>query len=284
VTAITEPGVYDLPAEEYHADPVEGGSLSSSGARKLLAPSCPALFRYEQDNRPTPTADMNLGSAAHKVVLGAGADLVLIEADNYRTKAAKEQRDQAHADGLIPLLPHEHAVVTAMAKALREHPTAAALLGRREGKPEQSLFWQDDRTKVWRRALIDFLPTPKPGRMLLADYKTCPNADRESIAKSVHQFGYHQQAAWYCDGVKALGLAADAVMLLVFQEKTPPYLVTVVELDVVAMDIGAARNRQAIDLYRQCTESGRWPGYADDVIRIPLPAWAEARQLEAITS
>lgn len=38
---ITEPGVYDLPAEVYHADPVEGGSLSSTGARKLLPPSCP---------------------------------------------------------------------------------------------------------------------------------------------------------------------------------------------------------------------------------------------------
>ena len=27
-----EPGVYDLPAEQYHRDPVEGGSLSASGA------------------------------------------------------------------------------------------------------------------------------------------------------------------------------------------------------------------------------------------------------------
>lgn len=279
---VTEPGVYDIDAETYHADPVPGGSLSSSGARKLLSPSCPALFRYEQDNPPAPTADMNLGSAAHKVVLGAGADLVLIDAENYRTKAAKEQRDKARADGKIPVLPREHAVVTAMAKKLREHPTAAALLGRREGKPEQALFWQD--RDIWRRALVDFLPAPKPGRMLLADYKTCTKANQESIARDVYEYGYHQQAAWYCDAVRALGLAEDAVMLLVFQEKTAPYLVTVAELDVVAMDIGAARNRQAIDIYRQCMESGRWPGYATDVIRIPLPAWAEAKQLEAITS
>lgn len=284
MTVITEPGVYEMDADTYHSDPVPGGSLSSSGARKLLAPSCPALYRYEQDNPRTPTADMNLGSAAHKVVLGAGADLVLINADTYRTNAAKEQRDKARADGKIPVLPREHAVVTAMAKKLREHPTAAALLGRREGKPEQAMFWQDERTGIWRRSLVDFLPAARPGRMLLADYKTCPKADRESIARDVYEYGYHQQAAWYLDGVKALGLNSEAVMLLVFQEKTAPYLVTVVELDTVAMDIGAARNRQAIDIYRACTESGRWPGYADDVIRIPLPAWAEARQLEAITS
>jgi len=33
---VTAPGVYDIPAEAYHADPVPGGSLSASGARDLL--------------------------------------------------------------------------------------------------------------------------------------------------------------------------------------------------------------------------------------------------------
>ncbi|MBO0827768.1 MAG: hypothetical protein J2P24_08300 [Streptosporangiales bacterium] len=47
---ITEPGVYNLPAAVYHADPVPGGSLSQSGAKKLLPPSCPALYRYWADH------------------------------------------------------------------------------------------------------------------------------------------------------------------------------------------------------------------------------------------
>ena len=49
---ITEPGVYEMPAEEYHADPVEGGSLSSTGARRLLE-MAPARWRYEQAH-PSP--------------------------------------------------------------------------------------------------------------------------------------------------------------------------------------------------------------------------------------
>ncbi|MGW9447058.1 hypothetical protein, partial [Bacillus mobilis] len=52
LSAITRPGVYDgIPEAVYHRDPVPGGSLSSSGARKLLAPSCPALFKYDQEHK-----------------------------------------------------------------------------------------------------------------------------------------------------------------------------------------------------------------------------------------
>ena len=42
---ITEPGVYDVPFDEYLRDPVPGGSLSTSGAR-LLLDTCPAIFDY----------------------------------------------------------------------------------------------------------------------------------------------------------------------------------------------------------------------------------------------
>lgn len=281
---MTKPGVYEMDADVYHGDPVADGSLSSSGARTLLPPGCPALFRYERDHGRRRTKEMNLGTAAHKVVLGAGADLVDIDADNYRTSKAQATRDEALAAGKIPLLPHERAVVDAMAAALRKHPAARALFGGRGGKAEQALFWVDQPSGIWRRALVDWLPARRPGRMVLPDYKTCAKADPDSISRSVYQNGYHQQADWYADGVKALGLATDVVVVLVFQERTPPYLVTATDLDVVALKIGAALNRQAIELYRECREAGHWPGYADDVIRTPLPAWAENRHMEDITS
>jgi hypothetical protein len=56
--AITEPGIYQMTNEEYHAD---RGSLSSSGARKLLPPSCPALFRHAQDTPQEPKKTFELG-------------------------------------------------------------------------------------------------------------------------------------------------------------------------------------------------------------------------------
>lgn len=270
------PGIYRMTAEQYHADPVPGGSLSSTGARKLLPPSCPALFRYEQDHGTEPKRVFDLGSAAHKMVLGIGPAIEVIEADNYRTKAAQAQRDEARERGDIPLLPDEYAQVQAMAAALREHPVAAALFDPDHGLPEQNLIWRDHQTGIMRRSRLDFLPeTRRNGRVIIPDYKSCASAEPDALRKAVHNFGYHQQADWYLTGAQELGLAGDdAAFVFVAQEKNPPYLVTVFELDHEAMRTGKARNRQALSIYQWCTETGNWPGYTDDIALISLPPWA----------
>lgn len=279
MTSIVSPGVYDLPDAVYHRDPVPGGSLSSSGARRLLAPSCPALFEYERKHGRPPRREFDLGHAAHLLVLGAGPELVVIKAKDYKTKAAREERDAAYGDGKVPVLAAEHEQVQAMAAAIRAHPIASALFHSDGGLPEQSLFWVDEPTGVWRRARPDWLPSQRGGRLLIPDYKTTVSAEPRSLARSMANFGYFQQAAWYLDGIRALGLAEDTAFLFVCQEKTPPHLVTVVELDYDALRIGHEMNRKAIEVYAECTRTGHWPGYSDDVELISLPPWA-ARQLE----
>ena len=82
---ITSPGIYDMPAETYHADPVPAGSLSSTGARRILPPGCPALFRYEQQNGTGHRPEFDFGTAAHKLVLGVGPKLKRINAKDWRT-------------------------------------------------------------------------------------------------------------------------------------------------------------------------------------------------------
>ena len=256
------PGVYDgMPEDVYHGDPVPGGSLSSSGARKLLSPSCPAKFRYEADNPPAAKDYFELGSAAHKLVLGAGTEIITIKAPDWRTKAAKDERDAARAEGFLPLLTAEHEQVLAMAAALRAHPVASALFNPERGKPEQSLFWQDAPTGVWRRARLDWLPDVSAReRLIVADYKTSASASPAAFARSVANYGYHQQDAWYRDAVRAVGLSADPAFLFVVQEKEPPYLVTVAELDTPSVQAGRELNRQAIELYRACSRERHLAG------------------------
>lgn len=269
------PGIYRMTAEQYHADPVPGGSLSSTGARKMLAPSCPALFQYEREHGQEHKRIFDVGSAAHMSVLGIGAEIRVIEADNYRTKAAQEAKKEAYADGAIPLLPDEHAEIEAMAVALRQHPIAAALLDPDRGLPEQNLIWQDRQTGVMRRARFDWLPETGRGRVVIPDYKTCASAAPADLEKAVHRFGYHQQADWYLTGAQELGLAdEDAAFVFICQEKTAPYLVTVIEPDFEAMRVGKARNRRALSIYQWCTETGHWPGYTEDIALVSLPPWA----------
>ncbi|WP_246213597.1 PD-(D/E)XK nuclease-like domain-containing protein [Kitasatospora viridis] len=269
--------------EQYHADPVPGGSLSSSGARKLLAPSCPALFRHEQLHGQKPRKVFDLGAAAHGLVLGAGPELARIDADEWRTAAVKAKVAAARERGAIPLRPAEYEQVQQMAAALRQHPIASALFAPGSGLPEQSLFWTDQATGVWRRARLDWLPTPSSGRrLIIPDYKTCASADPEAIAKSVLTYGYHQQDPWYVDAVRALGLGDESTtFVFVFQEKSAPYLVNVVQLDAVSRRLGRKLNRKAISLYRDCVTADRWPGYSDGIEIVSLPAWAQ-KQLQEI--
>jgi len=271
---ITKPGVYDLPADIYHADPVPSGSLSASGARRILPPSCPALFKYWRDNPPAPTDEFDFGHAAHELVLGRGPGIVVVDANDWRTNAAKDARAAAHAEGKTPLLKHQHKIVEEMAAALRQHPWASKLLTAR-GAAEQTLIWQDKPTGVWRRALVDVLPERGSDRMLLPDYKTAKSAAPEAIRRAIADYGYHIQGDTYLAAVRALGLADDAVFLLIFQEKTPPYLVTVAQPDHVAMRIGRDLNREALELYAQCAADDHWPGYSEEVELIPLPTWYE---------
>lgn len=274
---ITEPGVYDIPEDEYHADPVPGGSLSSSGARRLMA-TCPAKFQHERTHRRPDKKEFDIGKAAHKIVLGNGPTLARIDFDEWRSNAAKAAVAEARDAGAIPLKPAEYEQVHDMAAALRAHPTASRLFDpARGGRAEQSGFWRDRRTGVWRRVRWDWLP-PKPqaGRLIIPDYKTCVSAEPEAIKKAVYKHGYHQQDDWYREAAYELGLVGPggAAFVFVFQEKEAPYLITIVELDQEAQTWGAALNDRAIDVFRQCNATGMWPGYSTDVIPISLPPYA----------
>lgn len=278
---ITEPGVYAMTDEQYHGDPVPGGSLSASGAKLLLPPSTPAHFKYWHDHRDEdkPKTHFEFGKAAHRMVLGAGPELVGLDYDDWRTKAARQAADEARDRGAVPLKRAEYDKVHAMAAALREHETAAALFHPLGGLAEQSLFWRDPESGVMCRARPDWLPFHQSGRMVLPDYKTIASADDESIDKAIGNFGYFIQAPHYTDGVHALGLASDVTFVFVFQEKEPPFLVRVIQLTASTMAWGDRENATARRIFAQCTETGVWPGYADEVRLAALPHWQET-QLE----
>lgn len=281
---VTEPGVYDIPEDAYHRDPVPGGSLSSTGARRLLPPSCPALFRYEQLHGRPDKRTFDFGHAAHAKVLGVGAPVVIVQATakdgtksdaaNYNTKSAQEHRDEIRAEGSTPLLASEVEQVDGMAAALLAHRDASDLFDPAGGKPEQSLFCRDETSGVMLRARLDWLPEPKGGRVLIGDYKTTVSADPRSIAKSVATYGYHQQHAFYVDIVRALGIAEDVAFAFAFQMKTAPYLVTVVEIDADAVEAGRRRNQRAIEVYAECVATDMWPSFTDEIPIISLPPWA----------
>lgn len=253
--------VHQLDEATYHAD---RDSLSVSGAKTLL--KSPALFRHQQDN-PVHKDVFDFGTAAHRLVLGVGSVIEPIDADSWRTKAAQEARDKARAEGRTPILASDYVTVQAMADRLGEHTLAMRLLS--EGEPEVSAYALDGATGVMRRGRFDWLhPT------LLVDYKSAASANPRDLAGRygvVRKWGYDQQAAWYTDLARDLGHPA-AAFAFIFQEKTAPYQVTVAYVDDADLYDARAANQQALERFRDCTESGLWPDYlpSDTAARLSL--------------
>ena len=73
---------YDMLEAAYHASP----GLSASGMKLLL--DCPARYRWEMDH-PVVKDVYDFGSIVHRLVLNSGPDIVPVDADSWRTKAAK---------------------------------------------------------------------------------------------------------------------------------------------------------------------------------------------------
>ena len=263
-----EPGLYDIPADLYHSDPIPGGSLSSTGAKKL-ASTCPAKFKHWLDNPEPAKKELELGTAAHKLVLDDGPELVLVDAEKWNTDAIKAEVAAIRAAGDIPLKRHELEQVRDMAAALRANEEAAALLEPGSGVAEQSAFWEDN--GIWRRCRFDWLRNDGQ----IVDYKTARSCRREDLEKAFYEHGYAQQQEWYLDGGLALDLIdPEKPFQFVLQEKEPPYLVVVTTCDPMACGIGRHLNDVALNTYAICRERDEWPGYLPNPMTA-LPAWVE---------
>ncbi|MBW3068947.1 hypothetical protein GZ998_05395 [Actinomyces sp. 594] len=260
------PGIYlGVSERDYHSD---ASTLSSTGAKRLL--DCPARFRWEQDHPKPYTPAFELGHAVHATVLGVGAELVVVDADSWRTRAAREARDEALAEGLTPLLRSEHEQVLAMRRALAEHPVAGPLFERTDRVCESSVYWEDGPTGVPCRARPDWL---SEDHGLIVDLKTTSrSAAPGEFGRLAAQFGYHLQAEWYVEAVQAV-TGVEPAFVHVVQETTPPYLVSVVQLDAEALRVGAEQAEMARRTWAECQATGRWPGYAPRIHSAYLPGW-----------
>ncbi|MBF6328756.1 PD-(D/E)XK nuclease-like domain-containing protein [Nocardia transvalensis] len=258
-----------IPNTVYHADTA---SLSSSGVRRLLE-TCPAQFRYERDNPRTDSADhFDIGTAFHTLTLGDGPEIMVVDADSWRSKDAQRQQIQAWQTGRTPLLTKQYATVTAMADAVRGNELAAVLL--EGGTAELSLYCRDHATGVMLRARPDWLPENTATRLIMVDLKSADTACPATFSASAARYGYAEQADWYRQVAITLGLDPDPAFVFIVVSKRPPHLVSVVELDTDALAYGHSRNRRAIDTYARCVETDTWPGWGTDVHLVGLPNWA----------
>lgn len=259
-------GIHDgIPETAYHAD---GRSLSSTGAKTIYSKGA-AYWRWEQDHPKSPSDVLDFGTVVHKLVLGAGPEIVVVDAADWRSKTAKDARDTAREAGAVPILAHKHEVALDMAEAVDDNPTARTLLS--GGEPEQSLYATDPETGVLMRGRIDYLSPDG-----FVDVKTSGNpVDPSAFARSAWDFGYFQQVAWYQDLLALNGLD-QMTPYWVAVVKDPPHDVYVLRPNDESIDLGRFRNRSALRTYADALESGYWPPLADPtaIHTVSAPPWA----------
>jgi hypothetical protein len=281
---IETPGLYpDIEESAYHADPVPeklGGSLSSTGVKDLLPPSCPALFDWRRKHPKASTKSQELGTVVHGLVLGTGQPVEVLDYPDYNKKAAQQARDAAAAAGKVPMLAHKYAEAETIANAVKQHDTAGAIFA--EGDPEVSMFGPDPETGIWRRGRLDWL-TWIDGRPTVGDAKTTADVSPEHFAKSIAEFSYHVQEAHYrwllAD---LLGCHPDNIdFMFVCVPTAPPYLTQIYRIHPSDVERGRGQCLAAYQKYRDCTETGTWPDWSqerdEEIGELSLPAYARIR-------
>lgn len=286
-TVIDHPGAYEMPATIYHADPCTEPSLDSTLARVLLQQS--PLHAWQAHPRLSPswepeTADrFDMGTFAHALMLQGENNVEVINAPGWTRPADRQKRDELRAQGKLVMLAEQYNRILAMTGAAaakfplyQGDPGEPALF--EEGKPEVSLFWYEEKHKVWCRARLDWL---RHDLRWIDDYKTTGGSANPLMwTQMLFREQYDVQAAFYVRAVRTIWPDSAPQLRFVVQEQKPPHEFSVIGLDAAALSVAEDMVETAIGEWAKCLRSGTWDGYSRRMARAGLPPWREARWLE----
>jgi hypothetical protein len=254
--------IFNMPAEQYHS----AKALSKSGLDQFR--KSPAHFRSWQDgatkNESTPA--MEFGTAVHMAILEPS---LFIErytkfVGDRRTKDGKAAYEAVLSSGKTPLNEEQWESINGAAAAVHAHPTASPSLDNINTEVSVFANWG---TRV--KARIDGMTDSH-----IIDIKTTQDASPKAFAKSIAQFNYHVQAAWY---QRITGIER---FIFIAVEKEAPFGVACYELDQQAIDLGAAIIDESLKLFTECEQLNSWPCYATAIQTLSLPGWATRNQPE----
>jgi hypothetical protein len=124
-------------------------------------------------------------------------------------------------------------------------------------------------TGLMLKGLADCICEDDNQYTVVPDIKTCMvgGASYRQFQKTIADYGYHRQAAFYTD------LFGASFFLFICVEKEPPYATACYQADPEMIRIGRRENEEDLLAVAQCEKTGVWPGYPSGIIQISLPEW-----------
>lgn len=281
---IDKPGIFFGVSEaDYRADPCPSPSLTQSLCKILIERSprhawteCPRLNpHYEPDD----DTKFDVGNAAHRLILGRGKDFEIVQAEDWRTKAAKEARETAADEGKIGILQHQFEqaseMVTAAWAQLHRHEDKDAFTA---GNGEVMIAWQED--GIWFRSLVDWL---HDDLRTVDDYKSSGmSMAPHVIGLRAEAAGWHVQAAFIERGLDLLDAAGAGRRLYRFigQETDKPHALTVMHMSECWMTMGRKKVQACIDMWRAAIGRNTWRDYGTRAVIPEYPGFKEKQWLD----
>jgi hypothetical protein len=274
------PGIYDIPADEYHRDPCPTPAVSNSAIKRILTHSPRHAFtesrRLNPNHQRKEKWEFDRGSAAHALLLEGEDRMRVLPFEDYRKDAAKHARDDARAAGFYPVLQEQYESILQMRENALAAIAACKDLGGitlLDGKPEQTLIWQEGDT--WARARLDWLH--RDG-ILVLDYKTTETcAHPDAWVRTMAGMGGDIQGSFYLRGNKAVGGDPLAKFVFIVQEVTPPFAVCLIGLPPMFLELGTLKVCEGIDLWARCVATNSWPAYPDRICWVEPPPYLMAQ-------
>lgn len=271
-------------AAVYHADPAPEPSLSSSLARRLLV-ATPRKVRTEHPRfAPQDTGSRSrtaeIGAVAHRLLLNAGAEIVVVSAEAWTKKEHQAARSEAYAAGSLPILAPDYAQAEAMADqarwSLSLHGIDPAAM-----QAETVLLWRDP-LGCWCRAMLDMVLIT-PTSALVIDYKTTEQEiGPENVGRYICNQGYDVQEAFYRRGLTVLfpHLAGRIRFLFLVQDQAAPHDCLLAEPSGEMRHIADQKASVATALWARCMKNDDWPGHAASIVHAIPPPFVEHQWTE----
>ena len=263
-----EPGIYPgVPFDEY----IKWDAINNS-LLWIIQNQSPAHAKANMDCPPEPTPAFHFGHGLHCLALEPDKfdeRYAIAPKCDRRTKDGKEtwKKFTESVNGKEVFEQEDFEQMKLMADAIKKQAIHRFI---QRGEAEVCIAWTDKETGLLCKARIDYLHRD---HAILIDLKSTTNASKDAFARSVYNYGYYQQTAWYCDGWKALTDDPSAFVFLA-AEKGVPYAVAAYEMAEEVIVAGRKSYRNALKTYQECLKNNYWPGYSDTVEVLTLPTWA----------
>lgn len=246
-----KPGIYEgVPFDEYQQwDAINNSTL------KVLNTKSALHCKYYMDNGAPDTDAMSLGRALHTRILEPDTfDERYFVTPKIVRSGKKWHALIEHAGDKEIIWTEDVEMLEAVVNCLRCKNVAGLFEG---VKLETCIAWTDPVTGLLCKARMDIW---NDFFNYAGDLKSTCDASPNAFAKKIKDLMYHQQAAFYSDGLAALtGKSPDFYLFPV--EKKPPYDSAAYELTQDTLLAGRMEYQRALKTIKKCLETNVWPGY-----------------------